>query len=317
MQVFVVDDDGGEGREFPVVSTLTALGYTHFVYDVAWGALTADDLFDAGDAVIWLTGATSLSLDSGERALISGYLGAGGRLLLSGQEIASDLAAAGSPYYTVETLLWFINTLHCMQVSSMGSHALAGVAGDPLGDGLLFSIEDDGPFGQGSPDVVRQLSAVNFLHYEGLPNDWFGGVHFTDANHYLVYLSFGLEGIIEDSQRELLVSRALEWFGVTTGIQAAPAPPASLSLAPIAPNPVVPPATISYRLAAPGVVRLRIYDVGGRLVRTLVDGRESAAEHQHVWNGRDATGRPVPSGVYFSRLEVGGQSATERLVLVR
>ncbi len=316
-QVLVVDDDGGETREVRVASTLAAVGRSYGVYDPAWGALALDDLNDAGQCVIWLTGTTSLSLDAGERALITSYLAGGGKLLVSGQEIAYDLADPASPHFSGETIIWFVNTLRCLYTTTTaGIYFLTGVAGDLLGNGLSFSLEPAGPYGQSTPDVIGQLSGVNFVHYQNVPS-WFGGTHFTDGNQKLVFLSFGLEGIYEDAQRELLVTRVLEWFGVAGGVEAAAAPAAGFTLAPIAPNPVLPPAAIRYRLAAAGPVSLRIYDVSGRHVRTLVDGPETAAEHRHEWNGRDEAGRAVPSGVYFYRLEAGGRSATARLVVVR
>lgn len=83
------------------------------------------------------------------------------------------------------------------------------------------------------------------------------------------------------------------------------------------PNPMSGSVALDFVLPEPGVVRAAIYDVRGRLVRTLVDGPEPAAEHRQEWNGCDESGRPVPSGVYFYRLEAGVQSATARLVVVR
>jgi flagellar hook assembly protein FlgD len=52
-------------------------------------------------------------------------------------------------------------------------------------------------------------------------------------------------------------------------------------------------------------VRLRIYDVNGRLVRTLVDGARQPGPHTALWNGRDDVGRSVASGNYFARIDMG------------
>jgi flagellar hook assembly protein FlgD len=67
----------------------------------------------------------------------------------------------------------------------------------------------------------------------------------------------------------------------------------------------------------PGRVRLTIVDVTGRLVRTVTEETRGAGDHQDRWDGRDERGREVPSGVYFSVLETGGESYRRRLVLVR
>ena len=68
------------------------------------------------------------------------------------------------------------------------------------------------------------------------------------------------------------------------------------------PNPFNPETTFSYSQRTAGWTRLAIYDLAGRLVRTLSDGFQAAGEHRATWDGRDAGGRVVASGVYFSRL---------------
>ena len=67
------------------------------------------------------------------------------------------------------------------------------------------------------------------------------------------------------------------------------------------------------------VVALKVYDVGGRLVRTLVaDAQLSPGRHQASWNGVDNAGRPVASGIYFSQLVVGGlERQTRKLALLK
>ena len=78
------------------------------------------------------------------------------------------------------------------------------------------------------------------------------------------------------------------------------------------------PATINYHLPASSEVNLGIYDVSGRLMRTLRDGAsEEAGPHSAIWRGTDDEGRQLPSGVYFYRLEVGSESRTRRMVLLR
>ena len=78
------------------------------------------------------------------------------------------------------------------------------------------------------------------------------------------------------------------------------------------PNPFNPGTTIDYRLPAAGSARLVIFDMLGRVIETLAEGRQTPGEHSVRW---DATG--IPAGVYFCRLEAGGFVRTMRLVLVR
>lgn len=84
------------------------------------------------------------------------------------------------------------------------------------------------------------------------------------------------------------------------------------------PNPLNPTTEIRYALASRSAVRLRVYDVSGRMVRSLIDGRiEPRGEHVMVWDGRSDEGRSVGSGVYFARLVAGGELRTLKMVIVR
>jgi hypothetical protein len=83
------------------------------------------------------------------------------------------------------------------------------------------------------------------------------------------------------------------------------------------PNPFNPATTIRYQIAEAGRVTLRVYDVSGRLVRTLADRSQVAGPHEARWNGTDDAGRPVASGVYFYRLQSGDFSQTRRMVLLK
>lgn len=83
------------------------------------------------------------------------------------------------------------------------------------------------------------------------------------------------------------------------------------------PNPFSPSTAISYTLPASGRTRLRIFDLSGRLVATLVDDVRSAGEHEVRWDGRNGGGGDVAAGVYFARLEFAGQTEVSKLVVVR
>jgi hypothetical protein len=82
------------------------------------------------------------------------------------------------------------------------------------------------------------------------------------------------------------------------------------------PNPLNPSATIAWRLARPGALRVDLYDVGGRHLRTLFDGQVGETAGTLDWDGRDARGRAVASGVYLVRLRDGAGAVTSRRVVV-
>lgn len=78
------------------------------------------------------------------------------------------------------------------------------------------------------------------------------------------------------------------------------------------PNPFNPSTAIKYRLPSTGFTTLKVYDLLGREITTLVEGEMSAGDHSTVWNAAS-----VSSGIYFYRLQAGGHSAARRLILLR
>jgi flagellar hook capping protein FlgD len=97
-----------------------------------------------------------------------------------------------------------------------------------------------------------------------------------------------------------------------------PGTPASqITFARPSPSPARGPVTLSFALPHAAVVRLGIYDVGGRRVRELMSGIEPAGTHVLAWDLRDESGHPVPAGVCFARLEVEGRALTGRVVTLR
>ncbi|MGD1047642.1 MAG: FlgD immunoglobulin-like domain containing protein, partial [Candidatus Krumholzibacteriaceae bacterium] len=83
------------------------------------------------------------------------------------------------------------------------------------------------------------------------------------------------------------------------------------------PNPFNPATELAFDLASAGHVTIQIFDVTGRLVVTLVNARVEAGRHRVVWNGQDARGSAVPSGIYFYRMRASGYEATRKMILVR
>jgi hypothetical protein len=90
-----------------------------------------------------------------------------------------------------------------------------------------------------------------------------------------------------------------------------------LSLGQSLPNPMREQARIDFVLPAPSAVSLKVYDAGGRHLRTLVAGALPAGPTSQLWDGRDDAGRQVPAGLYFYRLDAGGQVLTRKLLVIR
>jgi len=116
-----------------------------------------------------------------------------------------------------------------------------------------------------------------------------------------------------------LLAQANQSGGCNATTDAPPMTPGRLALLGITPNPTSGESTIRYALPASDRVNLSVYDVTGRHVRTLVDGKLPAGSYQAVWDGHQdrASGRLVKSGTYFIRLTAAGRVETKRVVIVR
>jgi hypothetical protein len=93
--------------------------------------------------------------------------------------------------------------------------------------------------------------------------------------------------------------------------------PAKLRLHAAQPNPFNPSTSLRFDVPTAGFVRLAVYDLAGRLVRTLVAEELKAATHTATWDGCNDSGRPVGAGIYAARLESAGGVETVGLSLVK
>ncbi len=96
-----------------------------------------------------------------------------------------------------------------------------------------------------------------------------------------------------------------------------PVPARRLRLEPNAPNPFNPSTTIRWVLPSEADMSLRVYDLRGRLVRTVVAGPQAAGAGSATWDGRDDRGASVASGAYVYRLQAGDLVTQRRMMLVR
>lgn len=93
--------------------------------------------------------------------------------------------------------------------------------------------------------------------------------------------------------------------------------PRQVVLEPCRPNPAPGATRLAYALPRATALSLRVYDLAGRHVRTLLAGVAAAGPGETIWDGRDDTGRMLPGGVYFVRLATGNEVLTRRVLLIR
>jgi len=109
---------------------------------------------------------------------------------------------------------------------------------------------------------------------------------------------------------------ASQQLGTASGSGVVAAPVWQFSLGPARPNPSLGSVTIGYSLAQESPVSIRLYNVAGKLVKTLVSGSGEAGPHEVVWDARDDGGRSVPAGVYFYKMMAGSWGSQRKVVFL-
>lgn len=137
----------------------------------------------------------------------------------------------------------------------------------------------------------------------------------TPPASYLSVSSFGQDGHGELYVIDVALGRI---YRIVAPVAAVPdAPGAGPLLAQNRPNPFNPATEIAFTVGPGGEpVNLTVYDLAGRVVRTLVDGVLPAGERVAAWDGRTAAGDPVAAGVYLYRLVQGPTAVSRKMVLL-
>jgi len=167
------------------------------------------------------------------------------------------------------------------------------------GDFCFMSYYEDGL------QVVDIRDPHNLVPVGGFDTGNAWGAWCYAADPSIVYISDILNG-----------TYVLRFLPAASGIEDAGHSPSSArpSIA-ASPNPFRSSVTLRLDLAGAATARLGVYDVAGRLVRTLAEGTVPASEAL-TWDGRNAAGIPVASGLYLLRLESGGTRASHRLIRI-
>ncbi|MBN2411794.1 T9SS type A sorting domain-containing protein [candidate division KSB1 bacterium] len=321
--IMFVDDDAGDSYEKYICTVLDNNDIPYNYWDLQAAGLP--DLSNE-PIVFWSTGDDRDStLTSVEQSLLARFLDNGGRLLLTGQNIGYDLTTDG----TESDSLFYHNYLHATFIKdNLESSIVLGVRDDPIGDRLVLYF-DKPPLGAGnqkSVDVITPLEpAVTFLQYYG--SEGSAGIynHNEMNDSRLVYLAFGLEGISKITSKngpgmnEMMV-RIIEWFSKPSDISAITTTdnlPAEYNLYPNYPNPFNPETRIKFDIPRRDFVTLKIYDILGREVTTLMQEIKAPGSYTLSWNASDRAGVRVPSGIYLYKITTGNFTANRKMLLLR
>jgi hypothetical protein len=163
-------------------------------------------------------------------------------------------------------------------------------------------------------------SWVSLEHTQESSNAW-ESLSFDLEDFYPVPGQVQLKFVASDEGGGSIVEAGVDDFSIAGVFEISGSPDLStafqLSLEQNYPNPFHPETTIRFRHPVAGPVRLGVYDASGRLLRVLLSASVGAGDYAVSWDGRDALGRPVASGIYFARLQTEGGELNCRMVLMK
>ncbi|NIR49237.1 T9SS type A sorting domain-containing protein, partial [candidate division KSB1 bacterium] len=328
--VLVVNDDPDYNFEKFYLSALDSLELTGHIWRTQQRGVAPVSRMGEFNrpTIIWYTGdATSNeAISKAEQDSIAAYLDRGGRLFLTGQNIAQSLSATD----------FLQNRLHTRLLGALEDKLLHGVENDPVGGGLrnISIFGDGGANNQTAVDVLlAQGEAKKTVIFDTTAvTDAVAGIRVEDpaTGSRLVFFGFGFEAITAGAfprpgfaTRKDVMHNVLHWLsGLATPVADSKSPDMidRFALLPNYPNPFNGETILRYRISSNFVstqVKLEIYNILGRKVRILVDKRLKPGEYSVQWDGTDDSGQGLASGLYLAKLSSGQERQILKMLYVK
>ncbi len=297
-------------------------------------------IFDSGDLdEITISEGTEHSDKSNDAQLLVDWMNVSEHkvgLWVLGDNVASDLAESPAAVaLELTATLCGVRLAHESFFELTGGFEGGGVA-NPLVIGVTGSLfEGLSYYAYGGCPGISDLDVLDatgpgeiglmYTGYTGGP-PW-AGIYTDQLNNAsqplrTVWLGHSMMWVRDDENetpaREQLGDMVYEFFELMqTGGGTSSETPAVTSLSDNFPNPFNPVTRMKFALKEKGHVRLRVYDVSGRLVRILIDEIRDVGAYEILWDGTNDEGRNTASGIYFCRMEATDYERTLKMVLLR
>jgi hypothetical protein len=300
-------------------------------------------LYTAGDLGVNTIANGDFDNDAGDDVgTLKAWLDAGGNdIFLTGDDLASDLAQAGTVtldllenYLGVGLLTNDVRPLIGTQTAPL----VKATGSNPVFDNVLQSwIAYGGCAGINTFDAVEVKTGSQRIAEFTNPAGATGAYSYSAATlnptagllgtSRVISMPYDLMFVYTDPSaagnalpaRALMLKDVLKYFGVTGDPGAVtPVLPGIAFATSNYPNPFNPSTTIKYSMPKAGHLSLNVYNVRGQLVKTLIDGnRPAGADQTIVWDGTNNQGSAVSSGVYFYEARTNGEVKVQKMALVK
>jgi len=300
-------------------------------------------LYSSGDLSVNLLSNGDFDNDpSNDLAVVTSWFAQGDKnAAFTGDNIVSGLLAAGPDGAAFVNTFFGVNLVDNSILQLIENQTAPMVKAVP-GNGIIARVDEwvayGGCLGINSFDAVEPVGTTSRLAEFTDPNGHSGiypyaaatYLHNSADNADVVLLPYdfsvirnahgwtppqGYEGvparavILED----IITGFGHLWYHLPIGNETPVAPLAASNH----PNPFNPSTTIELNVPRAGDVSLKVFNVRGELVRSLVDGAMEAGRHDIVWHGRNESGAPVSSGIYFYETRLGNEVVMGKMALIK
>ncbi len=321
--ILLVDADGSNFEtNYEVGFDSAKVKYTFL--DRAYLSTLGTSLLSYGfKAVYWNAGWGFPAFVPADIDFLTQYLDGGGNLFIGGQDIGWDVwDASGSSRFQAAKDFYNDYLGASYLGDNSGINSMIGISGDPISDGLSFSINS---VYSRYPEQLRPHGTNASKIFEYTNSTKIGGVKNDNGTYKTVYLGVGLEQVGSVDVRLALVKNSLVWFGVLqpNGTENEYEKPTGFRLSQNYPNPFSKgnsgnaTTTISYYVPSAtnggnGFVNISVFDILGRKVATLVNQKQTPGKYKVKFNGSK-----LSSGVYLFKLTSGNVSITKKMELIK
>jgi hypothetical protein len=284
-------------------------------FEYPYGIVSREALYSGIDLtnftfVSWSTGNAYPVFTEAEVDALIPFLDNGGRLLINGQNIGEDIFGASGQSQFAQS--FYNEYLHANYISEWAqSYSFNGLAGDPIGDQLSFPM--NGIY-EKDPDEFTPYDIYAASIFKVGVSTRYNSVRADDGIDRIVYLGFGLEQIDDQAKRDTIITRSIRWLmnGIILDNPSDDFIPASFTLEQNYPNPFNPTTTITYSIPKESQVSLKIYDVMGKEIVELVNGKQSTGSYNLEFDAAS-----LASGTYFYKLIAGDFVSVKKMVLLK
>ncbi|MFA6598149.1 MAG: hypothetical protein WCS69_10530 [Ignavibacteriaceae bacterium] len=280
------------------------------------------------EMIFWISGDESTSDETFshiEQTLIKNYLEDGGKFFVSGSEIGWDLSNKGDAADNVFYLNYFKSVY---KSDNAGSNSVKGLQNSSMRD-CQFNFGQT--YEEDYPDEINpaggSIQCMQYANGKGAGNQYAGVFGTSSKIGRIIYLAFPLETTADDSAFNKVISKSIDFFtSSTSSINQGEERPTGFYLSQNYPNPFNPSTMISYSLAVNSFVTMKIFDILGNEVATLVNEEQPAGNYEVSVSmenriQKTSNGFHLSSGIYLYQIcavnEHGEFVASKKMIILK